>query len=72
MVAVFHQNRPTLEGTDSDTNVKSSEEEMNLVNSDGSWGQGDKSQDSGNNSSAVQAYLSQSHSTATGAPSRVS
>jgi hypothetical protein len=61
-----------LEGTDSDANAKSSEEEINLVNNDGNWGQGDKLQDGGNNSSAVQAHPGQSYSTATGAPSGVS
>jgi hypothetical protein len=71
MVAVLHQNRPMPEGTDGDTDVESSEEEMNLVNSDGSWGQGDESQD-GSINSAAQAHPSQSHGTATGAPSRVS
>jgi hypothetical protein len=61
-----------LEGTDGDADVESSEEEMNLMNGDGSWGQGDELQDGSNNSSAAQAHPGQSHGTATGALSGVS
>jgi len=70
--AVLRQNRPAPEGSDGDADTESSGEEMNPQNGDGSRGQGDGSQDGGNNSSAAQAHPGQSHDTATGAPSGVS
>ena len=70
--AVLRQNRPAPEGSDDYADAESSEEEMNLANGDGSWGQGDELQDGGNNSSAVQAHPGQIHGAATRAPSGVS